>query len=140
MNAKEIATDIERLNNPHFRQNSVSSKAVLQNEENIFICEGAQIQAGTVLIADDGPIYVGKNAKISAGAIIEGPAAICKESVIKLGAKIRSNTTVGPICKVGGEVSKSIFTLILIKATTDMPAVLLSVNGVIWVPERTYPT
>lgn len=109
LNKEEIAADIERLGNPNSVENRVSSKAVLQNKDNIFIGKGAQIEAGAILTANKGPIYVGRNAQISAGAIIQGPAAICESAVIKLGAKIRPNTTVGPVCTVGGEVSRTIF-------------------------------
>src|SRR5699024_1988839 len=101
--------DLERLNHPSSSNIDVSSDAALINEENIFINEGAKIQAGAILIAENGPIFIGKNADLSAGEIIEGPAAICEGSVIKPGAKIHANTTIGPVCKVGGEVSDTIF-------------------------------
>lgn len=109
VNSDEIAADLERLNNTPSAGGTVSNEAILQSEENIFVREGAEIQPGAILIADAGPIYIGKNAKISAGAIVEGPAAVCEKSVIKPGAKIHGNTTVGPVCKVGGEVSDCVF-------------------------------
>ncbi|GLU54254.1 putative sugar nucleotidyl transferase [Dyadobacter frigoris] len=77
------------------------------NPENIFIEEGALIKAA-ILNAENGPIYIGKNASIQEGAIIQGPFAIGESSVLAQGAKIRPNTTVGPFCKVGGEVSNCV--------------------------------
>lgn len=77
------------------------------NPENIFIEEGATIKAA-ILNAENGPIYIGKNASIQEGAIIQGPFAIGESSVLAQGAKIRPNTTVGPFCKVGGEVSNCV--------------------------------
>lgn len=44
-----------------------------------------------------------------AGAIIRGPAAICAGSTVKMGAKIYGATTIGPVCKVAGEVQNVIF-------------------------------
>ena len=41
--------------------------------------------------------------------MIRGPFAICNNSVIKMGAKIYENTTVGPFCKVGGEINNVVF-------------------------------
>ncbi len=109
MNESEIAADLKRLNQPRSNDNEVSGKVILQNEENIFIGQGAHIRPGAILTADEGPVFIGKDAKISAGAIIEGPAAICERAVINPGAKIHANTTVGPVSKVGGEVADSVF-------------------------------
>lgn len=75
--------------------------------ENIFLEEGATIQAA-ILNAEGGPIYIGRNAMVSEGAIIQGPFAMGEGSVVAQGAKIRSNTTLGPYCKVGGEVNNSV--------------------------------
>ena len=41
-------------------------------------------------------------------ATIMGPAVIGKNSLIKAGSKIYGGTTIGPTCKVGGEVESSI--------------------------------
>ena len=76
--------------------------------ENIFIEEGVTIRAA-ILNAEGGPIYLGRNATVSEGAIIQGPFALGEGAVIGQGAKIRPNTTVGPYCKVGGEVNNSVF-------------------------------
>ncbi|WP_026999758.1 GlmU family protein [Eisenibacter elegans] len=76
--------------------------------DQVFLEEGAQVQAA-ILNASQGPIYIGKNAHIQEGAIIQGPVAIGEGAVVNIGAKIRPNTTIGPYCKVGGEVSNSIF-------------------------------
>jgi UDP-N-acetylglucosamine diphosphorylase/glucosamine-1-phosphate N-acetyltransferase len=43
------------------------------------------------------------------GSLIRGPFALGENATIKMGAKIYGDTTVGPQCKVGGEVSNSIF-------------------------------
>jgi UDP-N-acetylglucosamine diphosphorylase/glucosamine-1-phosphate N-acetyltransferase len=40
--------------------------------------------------------------------MIRGPFALGESSVINMGAKIRPNTTIGPKCKVGGEISNSV--------------------------------
>ena len=43
------------------------------------------------------------------GSLIKGPFALCDGSTVKMGAKIYGDTTIGPQCKVGGEVSNSVF-------------------------------
>ncbi len=109
MNEDEIAADLKLLNYPSSGQNSVSDHSILQNRSQIFIGEGAQIKPGAILTAEEGPLYIGKNAAVLPGAIIEGPAAVCEGAVVKPGAKIHSNTTIGPVCKAGGEVADSVF-------------------------------
>jgi UDP-N-acetylglucosamine diphosphorylase/glucosamine-1-phosphate N-acetyltransferase len=76
--------------------------------ENIFVEEGANIRA-SVLNAEGGPIYIGRNATISEGSVVIGPFALGESSTVNWGGKMRSNTTIGPFCKVGGEVGNSIF-------------------------------
>ncbi|HEY5824574.1 MAG TPA: GlmU family protein [Cyclobacteriaceae bacterium] len=77
------------------------------NEENIFLEEGATTR-GALLNAENGPIYIGKNAFIHEGAIIRGPFALCEGAHVNMGAKIRGDVTIGPFSKVGGEVSASV--------------------------------
>ncbi|WP_370175448.1 GlmU family protein [Leeuwenhoekiella palythoae] len=75
--------------------------------ENIFIEEGAKLNFCT-LNASAGPIYIGKEAEIMEGALIRGPFALCEHAAVKMGAKIYTGTTIGPYCKVGGEVTNSV--------------------------------
>lgn len=75
--------------------------------ENIFLEEGAQTR-GALLNAENGPIYLGKNSFVQEGALIRGPFALCEESYVNMGAKVRGDTTVGPFSKIGGEVSNSV--------------------------------
>lgn len=74
----------------------------------IFIEEGAKIYNCT-LNSETGPIYIGKDAEIMEGCIVRGPFSMDEHSVLKLGAKIYGPTTLGPWCKVGGEVNNALF-------------------------------
>ncbi|GAB4330415.1 MAG: GlmU family protein [Flammeovirgaceae bacterium] len=76
-------------------------------KQHIFIEEGANIKA-SVLNAEEGVIYIGKNAVIQEGSLIRGAFALCEGATLNMGAKIKGDTTIGPFCKVGGEVSNSI--------------------------------
>lgn len=75
--------------------------------EHIFIEEGAKM-AFVTLNASTGPIYIGKNAEIMEGSVIRGPFALGEEAQVKLATKIYGATTVGPHCRVGGEVNNSV--------------------------------
>lgn len=109
LNDEEIETDIERLGDIPRGKADISPDAILQNEDQITIAQGTTIEPGAILMANNGPIYIGENATVMAGAIIQGPAAVCEGSTVKMGAKIYHGTTIGPVCKVGGEVNNSIF-------------------------------
>lgn len=77
------------------------------NKDNIFIEEGAEIVFST-LNASEGPIYIGKDALVMESSSIRGPFAMCENAVLKMGAKIYKDTTIGPYSKVGGEISNSV--------------------------------
>ena len=89
----------------------ISSKISITNNlicpENIFIEDGVKMEYVT-LNASDGPIYISNECEIMEGSLIRGPFALCEKSTIKLGAKIYGGTTIGPYCKIGGEVNNSI--------------------------------
>lgn len=109
-NGKQLVSDFELLvdKNKPLQNGKIYEGAVLVNKENIYIAEGAKIKPNVVLDAEDGPIYIDENAKIFPNAVIIGPAYIGKNSMIKTGAKIYENTSIGEVCKVGGEVEDSI--------------------------------
>lgn len=75
--------------------------------DQVFLEEGAKVE-GAILNSTNGPIYIGKEAEIMEGSLVRGPLAMCEHSVLKLGAKIYGATTLGPYCKVGGEVNNSV--------------------------------
>lgn len=75
--------------------------------ENVFIEEGAKLPLCS-LNASEGPIYIGKNAEIMEGCMVRGPFALCEHATLKMGAKIYTNTTIGPHSKVGGEVTNCV--------------------------------
>ena len=68
----------------------------------------ARIDPGAVLDARSGPIIIGDGAEIGANAVIEGPAVIGARTLVRAGAYIYGGVTLGPVSKVGGEVSASI--------------------------------
>lgn len=105
-NGAAIVADFNLLTKERISQTLSSTNNVL-GVNNIFIEEGAKVEFAT-LNATKGPIYIGKNAEIMEGSMIRGPFALCNNATIKLGAKIYGPTTIGPYCKVGGEINNSI--------------------------------
>lgn len=107
-NAHQIKLDFEKIVKGRKSAEITDPFTAVYSPENIFIEEGVSIKAA-ILNAENGPIYIGKNSIIQEGSLLIGPVAIGENSMVAFGAKIRPNTTLGPVCRVGGEVGNSIF-------------------------------
>jgi len=106
-NQDELVSDFNHLTKG--RQSAVIDLSnQIKSRENIFIEEGAVIEH-SILNATDGPIYVGKHAKILDGCMLKNGVAVCDNAVLKMGAKIYGATTIGPGCKAGGEIKNAVF-------------------------------
>jgi len=86
---------------------SNSCLATLIGENLPLVADGVQISAGAILDTSNGPIVIDENANIRPFSYIEGPTYIGKNSVVD-GAYIRGETSIGNVCKVGGEIENSI--------------------------------
>tara|TARA_R110001583_G_scaffold412_2_gene3854 strand:- start:97495 stop:98670 length:1176 start_codon:yes stop_codon:yes gene_type:complete len=106
LNDQAISDDFELITEGRKSQ-PIPEGVQCLNEKNIFIEEGATILF-SILNANEGPIYIGKDSLIMEGSLIRGPFTLGERSVIKMGAKIYGATTVGPYCTVGGEVNNSV--------------------------------
>ena len=106
LNGQALQEDFELLTDGRKSQ-PIPESIQYVNKENIFIEEGAELSF-SILNASTGPIYIGKDALIMEGSIVRGPFAMCEKAVLKIGAKIYGPTTLGPYCKVGGEVNNSV--------------------------------
>ncbi|MDG1221834.1 MAG: GlmU family protein [Polaribacter sp.] len=106
LNDKAIQQDFDLITEDRTSQ-PIPEGVQAINPENIFIEEGAKLTFAT-LNATDGPIYIGENAEIMEGVVVRGALAMCENSVLKLGAKVYGASTIGPFCKVGGEVNNSV--------------------------------
>ena len=105
-NDAAIREDFELLTEDRTSQPIPKSVNVI-SPSSIFIEEGAKLEFVT-LNASTGPIYIGKNSEIMEGSVIRGPFALCEEAQVKLATKVYGATTVGPHCRIGGEVNNSV--------------------------------
>lgn len=78
------------------------------HEPDVKVMPGVKLAPGAVLDASRGPIVLDSGASIGANAVIEGPCYIGPYSTISPLAHIRHGTTIGRVCKIGGEVSASV--------------------------------
>ena len=104
-NASELNLDFDLLTKDRFSAPIDATNTVIGDK--VFLEEGAKATA-SILNATSGPIYLAKNAEIMEGCIVRGGLALGESSALKMGAKIYGAATLGPHCKVGGEVNNSV--------------------------------
>jgi len=81
--------------------------AIRGSKKDIYIAPQAAVHPMVVIDAEKGPVYIDKGAQIQPFSRIEGPCYIGQESIL-LGAKCRAGNTIGPFCRIGGEVEASV--------------------------------
>lgn len=106
-NAEQIRSDFKLVTAGRTSREPGDKHTIVYGAENIFIEENVSIRAA-ILNAENGPIYLGKNSTVQEGGLIKGAFALCEDSLLNVGCKMRGDSTVGPMCKVGGEVSNSV--------------------------------
>jgi len=79
----------------------------LINEDNIYINSPDLVNPDVVIDASNGPVIIADNVEIQSFSLLQGPLFIGKNSVIRPHTFIRGSV-IGPVCKVGGEISSSI--------------------------------
>ena len=80
----------------------------LLNPAQIHVESGAMVKPGTVLDAESGPIHIDADVVIEPNCVLQGPCFIGRGSLVQPGSSIRRDTSIGPVCKVGGEIEASI--------------------------------
>ena len=110
LNGEEIIADIALMNlqNNMKSLDEITDSNIKSGKFPVYVEEGATIE-NCYINSSEGPVYIGKNTHIMQGSMLRGPFAICDNSVVKMGAKIYGGTTIGPFCKVGGEINNSVF-------------------------------
>jgi UDP-N-acetylglucosamine diphosphorylase/glucosamine-1-phosphate N-acetyltransferase len=103
-----LRQDFKLATNQKVSKDLSKTNLLIGTAQELFIEEGARIE-GAMLNTTHGPIYVGKNAEIMEGSMLRGPLAILDGAVVKMGAKLYGASTIGPECRIGGEVSNSVF-------------------------------
>ncbi|OOQ59689.1 putative sugar nucleotidyl transferase [Mucilaginibacter pedocola] len=104
-NDTELRKDFKLLTDGRESAEMSSTNTIIGDD--FFAEEGAQAECCTFSTIN-GPIYLSANTEIWEGTNIRGPFAICEHSQLKMGTKVYGATTVGPYCRVGGEVNNAV--------------------------------
>lgn len=108
-NAEQLRLDFETRKRSNGRPVAASDSppAILGSPESVVIDSAATIDPFVVLDARKGPIWIDAGAQVGSYTQIEGPCYVGQRSRL-LRAHVREGTTIGPECRVGGEVECSI--------------------------------
>lgn len=107
LNGEEIRRDFEIITQGRTSQ-PLSDTCRVVGSHPVFLEEGARAEC-SIFNTIDGPVYIGKDAEVMEGCLVRGPFSLGEHATLKMGAKIYTGTTIGPHCKVGGEVNNSVF-------------------------------
>ncbi|CAN5232516.1 GlmU family protein [soil metagenome] len=105
-NGQAIVQDFELVGSS--TSGKLNSSNTIIGSHAVYVGKNVSAEA-CIINTTKGPVYIGDNAEIMEGALLRGPLAICDGATVKMGAKIYGDTTIGPGCKVGGEISNSVF-------------------------------
>jgi UDP-N-acetylglucosamine diphosphorylase/glucosamine-1-phosphate N-acetyltransferase len=106
-NGKEIHSDFHLLTKGRKSAPIDPSVSIVGDPSKLFVEEGVSMYH-VIMNTTDGPIYIDKNATILEGSMMRGPLYIGESAVVKMGAKLYGETSIGPHCKVGGEIKRSV--------------------------------
>jgi UDP-N-acetylglucosamine diphosphorylase/glucosamine-1-phosphate N-acetyltransferase len=108
LNAMAMKYDFELMPKTRRTESIHSSNVVIGDPTMLFVHESAKVYAST-LNTNDGPIYIDADSEIMEGSHIRGGFYLGEHATLKMGTKIYGASTIGPQCKVGGEISNSVF-------------------------------
>ena len=107
LNAEALKLDFKLLTKGRTSAVLPEHCQVIGKPEWLFIEEGAKVLC-SIFNVTEGPIYIAKDAEVMEGCMVRGPFSLGEHSQLKMGTKVYTGTTIGPHCKVGGEISNSV--------------------------------
>jgi UDP-N-acetylglucosamine diphosphorylase/glucosamine-1-phosphate N-acetyltransferase len=107
-NSNQLVADFQLMGKKMEIKGTVSAGVHFIEKDNIHIAETAQLKPCVVVDASGGPVWIDEGVTVMPNAVLEGPIYIGKDSLVKIGAKLYGDTSIGPVCKIGGEVEGSI--------------------------------
>lgn len=108
LNGMALTADFSRITAGRTSAPLSESNTVIGDRSLVFLEEGARVE-GAFINTSHGPVYIGRDAEVMEGSMLRGPIAVCEHAVVNMGTKIYPDTTIGPWCKVGGEINNVVF-------------------------------
>jgi len=106
-NPAQLAVDFAAAGRTGFEGKVEEPCAIRGSKKDVYIAPGAVVHPMVVIDAEHGPVYLDEGVVVHPFTRIEGPCYVGKKSIL-LGTKCREGNSIGPMCRVGGEVEESI--------------------------------
>ena len=106
-NAEHITEDFIAAAQSGIEGTVEQPSAIRGSRKDIYISPGAVVHPMVVIDTENGPVYIDEGVQIQPFSRIEGPCYIGKNSILT-GANCRAGNSIGPVCRIGGEVEGSI--------------------------------
>jgi UDP-N-acetylglucosamine diphosphorylase/glucosamine-1-phosphate N-acetyltransferase len=107
-NGAILEKDFDLITAGRKSQKLSNTNTLIGSSNRLFLEEGAVVEA-SILNTTTGPIYIGKDAEIMEGSVVRGGLALGEHAALKLSTKVYGPCTLGPHCKVGGEINNVTF-------------------------------
>ena len=109
--AVNIINVVLEADKEYFQSTNLNNKSLvgihLINENDIFIKSPELINPEVVIDASNGPVIIADNVIIQSFSLLQGPLYIGEDTVVKPQSFIKGSV-IGPVCKIGGEISSTI--------------------------------
>jgi UDP-N-acetylglucosamine diphosphorylase/glucosamine-1-phosphate N-acetyltransferase len=106
-NGESIVSDFNALCDPTELGFHPSAFGLVGPADRLYIDPTAVVEPHVVADTTKGPVVIGPHAVVTAFSRLEGPCVVGRYAQV-FGAKIRGGTTIGPHCRVGGEIEASV--------------------------------
>jgi UDP-N-acetylglucosamine diphosphorylase/glucosamine-1-phosphate N-acetyltransferase len=106
-NPDQITKDFAEAGRSGIEGTIEEPNAIRGSRDEVYIGPGALIHPMVVIDAAGGPVYIDDDVEVHPFTRIEGPCFIGKKTIL-FGAKCREGNSIGPVCRIGGEVEESI--------------------------------
>jgi UDP-N-acetylglucosamine diphosphorylase/glucosamine-1-phosphate N-acetyltransferase len=106
-NAEHVVRDFRSAGHVGVSNRHLATAAIVGPADRLFIHESARVDPYTVFDTTSGPITVAAGAVIQPFTRIEGPSYVGRDTQL-FRANLRGGVTIGPQCRIGGEVEASV--------------------------------
>lgn len=106
-NGEQITAEFAAAGRNGFEGSLEEPVAIRGSRKDVYVAPGVKVHPMVTIDAEHGPVYIDERVEVHPFSRIEGPCYIGKDSIL-LGAKCREGNSIGPCCRIGGEVEESI--------------------------------
>jgi len=106
-NPQEITSEFT-ARGQHGIDGTIEQPATIRGDSrSVYVAPGTKVHPMVVIDTKHGPVYLDENVEVQPFTRIEGPCYVGPGTTL-LGTNCREGNSIGPVCRIGGEVEQSI--------------------------------